>query len=285
MKEIDISENNITNIQPFNKMSLPFLEFLNLSHNKINKIEPVAKLKSYNLQYIFLQRNNIEDLENFLESDFPSLKILRVEDNNINKENGEIKETLNKINKKYPERFIYKSIEEQINDFKNKYKIEISGDNEIIDLNGKKGGDEILKYLFLIITYKTENKINKLILNNNGIKDPSILNRINFNKLETLDLSFNEITNLKFVSDMKAKDLKYLYLNNNPFNSVFPLFKVNFQNLKVVSLNDRIQHEKLEELKKYKIYRGIEIMNLILLKEFQKMNFYAQNVKNLSPKL
>ena len=38
LKEIEISENNITNIEPFNKMSLPFLEFLNLSHNKIQII-------------------------------------------------------------------------------------------------------------------------------------------------------------------------------------------------------------------------------------------------------
>ena len=74
LKEIDISENNITNIEPFNIMSLPFLEFLNLSHNKIQIIEPVAKLKSKNLKYIFLQYNIIEDIKTFLESDFPSLK-------------------------------------------------------------------------------------------------------------------------------------------------------------------------------------------------------------------
>ena len=81
--EIDISENNITNVEPLKKMNLPFLEFLNLGHNKIKKIEPIAKLKSKNLQYIFSQNNQIEDIETFLESEFPSLKILRVEDNNI----------------------------------------------------------------------------------------------------------------------------------------------------------------------------------------------------------
>jgi len=157
LKEIDISENNITNVEPFKKMNLPFLEFLNLSHNLIKKIEPVTKLKSYNLQYIFLQRNNIEDLETFLESDFPALKILRVEDNNINEENEDnkkIKEILNIINKKYPEKFIYKSIKEQIKEFKNKYEIEILIDSEDIDLRDRKGRNKMLKNLFLIITYK-----------------------------------------------------------------------------------------------------------------------------------
>ena len=45
LKEIDISKNQITDIKPFNKMILPFLEFLNLSNNKIKNIEPVANLK------------------------------------------------------------------------------------------------------------------------------------------------------------------------------------------------------------------------------------------------
>jgi len=145
LKEIGISENKTSNIEPFKKMNLPFLEFLNLSHNQINKIEPVTKLKSFNLQYIFLQRNNIEDLETFLESDFSSLKILRIEDNNINEENEKIKELLIIINNKYPGRFMHKSIEEQIEEFKNNYEIEISEDNECIDLSNRKGGDEILK--------------------------------------------------------------------------------------------------------------------------------------------
>ena len=149
-------------------------------------------------------------------------------------------------------------------------------------INGKKGNDEMLNYLFLIITYKTENKINKLILSNNGIKVPSILKRINFNKLETLDLSFNEITNLKFVSDMKTKDLIYL---NNPFNSVCPLFKVNFQDLKILALNDRIQHEKLEQLKKYKFCRGIKIDESNTFKRVPKNEFLCRECKEFIPEI
>ena len=126
--EIDISENNLTNVEPFNKMCLPFLEFLNLGHNKIKKIEPIAKLKSKNLQYIFLQNNQIEDIETFLVSEFPSLKILRVEDNNIIKENEQDKDIIKKIkdiDRKYPGKFIYISINKQIKEFNKKFKLAI----------------------------------------------------------------------------------------------------------------------------------------------------------------
>jgi len=254
LKEIDISENNITNVEPFKKMSLPFLEFLNLSYNKINKIEPVTKLKSYKLQYIFLQRNNIEDIETFLESYFPSLKILRVEDNNINEEKEKIKESLNKIYNLYCDRFIYKPIEEQIKEFKDKYEIEISGDSEDIDLCDRKGGNKMLKNLFLIITYKPKNKIKKLNLRNNDIKDPSILNLINFNKLEVLDLAVNYIDNLEFLSNMKSKNLKYLYLDNNNYNDISPILNANLPKLEVLSLNeDNLDEDIMREIHEMKI--------------------------------
>jgi Leucine-rich repeat (LRR) protein len=242
--EIDISENEIKSIEPFKAMSLPFLEFLNLSHNHIEKIKPIANIKSKKLQYIFLQNNEIEDIKIFLEDDFPKnpkdLKILRIEDNNINAVNDEErKKTLKLIEKKYKKRFIYESINKQKEDFKKNYNLdkEISGEDEIIDIHDLNCGDEILKDLFLIITYKSKNNINKLVLRNNNIKDPSILNRINFNKLLTLDLAVNEITNLNFLLGMKAKNLKYLYLDNNYFNDIYPLLIAKFPNLETLSLN------------------------------------------------
>jgi Leucine-rich repeat (LRR) protein len=239
LKELDISENKITNIEPFNRMSLPFLEFLNLSDNQIELIEPVTKINSKNLHYIFLQKNQIKDIDAFLDSNFQSLKILRVEDNvNLKYKNDEdIEKVLNKINEKYPGKFIYKSIDEQKDDFKEKYKYAISWDTEIIDLSDFNGGDEMLKNLFLIITYEHKNIIKKLLLRNNKITDPSMLNKVNFNLLERLDLSVNLITDLKFLLDMKAKDLEILYLDNNKFMDFSPLLRDNFPNLKVLSLN------------------------------------------------
>lgn len=246
LKEIDISENNITNIQPFKKMSLPFLEFLNLSHNKIKKIEPVSNLKCGKLQYIFLQHNKIEDIETLSESDFPSLRLLRAEDYDfdLNITNEEIekkqKEAFKKIDKKYSDKFIHKPIEQQKTEFKKNYDVNISWDKEKldIDLSDLKGGDKMLQELFLIITYMPNNKIRKLSLRNNDIKDPSLLNRINFNHLEELDLAVNYIKDLEFLQDIKAKKLKHLFIDNNEFEEIYHILKANFQNLEIISLNE-----------------------------------------------
>ena len=267
LKEIDISENKIKNIQPFKKMRLPFLEFLNLSHNEIEIVEPVTKLKSEKLQYIFLQNNKIKDINTFSDSDsdFPNLEILRAEDNfNLEIENNDDEETkenkkkikvaLEKIKGKYPKRFIYDSIDKQNENFKKEYKYDsdISCDIDSIDLCDLKGGDQMLKDLFLIITYKSKNKIKKLILRNNDIKDPSILKRVNFNKLKVLDLAVNEIKNLTFLLEMKAENLEYLYLDNNKIKEVYQILNSKFPNLEILSLNEN-QFE-LDEMEDTQIY-------------------------------
>ena len=64
-----------------------------------------------------------------------------------------------------------------------------------------------------------------------------MLSRVNFNHLETLDLAVNSIIDLKFLLDMKAKNLKHLYLDRNRINDFNPLFIENFPKLKILSLN------------------------------------------------
>jgi len=95
-----------------------------------------------------------------------------------------------------------------------------------VEVENIKEGDLMIKYLFIIFSHINGNKIRKLKLISNNIKDPSILNRIQFNFLEELDLSVNKITNLKFLKGMKAKNLKRLYLNNNYINDLTPLYNI-----------------------------------------------------------
>ena len=252
LKEIDLSKNELKNIQPIKRMSLPFLEFLNLSHNKITDIEPVTKLNSKMLQYIFLQKNLINNIESFLDSDFPKIKILRAEDNNMNLEDENIKRKIKKVTKKFTERFIYKSIEEQKKEFKEKYKFD-NWDKDYIELNDLYGREEMLNKLFLIISYYPNNTIKKLILRNNYIKDPSILNRINFSSLEILDLAVNEIKDLKFLLEMRAGNLKYLYLDNNLISDINPLLRENFPKLEVLSINNNeFDFDQMEESRAFK---------------------------------
>ena len=251
LKEIDLSKNDLKNIQPIIRMSLPFLEFLNLSHNNITDIEPVTKLNSKMLQYIFLQKNQINNIESFSVSDFPKIKILRAEENNMNLEDENIKKKIDEVKKKFSGNFIYKSIEEQKKEFKEKYEFD-NWDKDNIELNDLHGGEEMLKKLFLIISYNPKNTISKLILRNNNIKDPSMLNRINFGCLETLDLAVNEIKDLKFLLEMKARKLKYLYLDNNLFSDINPLLCENFPKLEILSLNKNdFDSDKMEEDRAY----------------------------------
>ena len=52
-----------------------------------------------------------------------------------------------------------------------------------VEIENKNEGDLMIKYLFIIFSHINGNKIRKLKLINNNIKDPSILNRIQFNFL------------------------------------------------------------------------------------------------------
>jgi hypothetical protein len=204
------------------------------------------------LQYIFLQKNNINNIKSFSDSIFPKLKILRVEDNNINleDENG-----FNKIKNKFSKALIYKSLEEQKKEFKEKYGFD-SWDKDDIDLSDLKGGSEILNKVFLIISYYPKNTIKTLILRNNNIEDPSMLNRINFRCLETLDLAVNEIKDLRFLLEMKAPKLKYLYLDNNIFSNINPLLRENFPKLEVLSLNKN--EFDSDEMKENPVYKALK---------------------------
>ena len=346
LKEIDISKNKITDIKPFNKMILPFLEFLNLSDNEIQNIEPVANLKSKNLQYIFLQKNQIEEIEPFSKSYFPALKILRVEgNNNIDGENEQNeeekkkkKESFNKIKKKFSEKFIYKSLKTQLIEFIKKYNLGIykfnssnnknnDNDNELhvsgeeecseelqlipesgnedkdkekiedkdeknvveivgkivkIDLYDKNGGDNILKYLFLIITYSTENKIKQLILRNNNIKDASFLARINFSELKTLDLAVNEIKDSNFLTDIRADNLVNLYLDNNYFKDFYPILNVDVNEILNSDILNKVEENELKELYKESDANRSKDVEPLLKAKFKKLKNLSTNDQNVS---
>ena len=272
LKEINLSENEITDIEPICIMNLPFLEFLNLSYNKIKNIRPLGELNSRKLKYLFLQNNQIENLEDikFLcNCDYPNLKILRLENNKIQENSDPFKKFFDEYKKK---QFIIVT-NAIIDEIKRKYnieyderseKIEVEGvkeekENEVLDNKKEDEEDELLlKNLFIIISQKNENRIKTLKLSNCKIKNPSILNRIQFDFLEELDLSINNIKNLKFLKGMRAKCLKYLFLNDNCICDLSLLYNLEdkklFPDLELISLVDNkfnLEDKDKEELKKY----------------------------------
>ena len=221
LKEINLSENKITNIEPLCYMCLPFLEYLNLSNNQIIDIKPLSEINSKYFKYLFIQNNQIEDIQVFLDDNFPTFDILRIENNKIEENN--IIELINLYKKKG------QILIKNINDIK-KYEFEYKENMNELDVSNKEGGDLMLKYIFINIP--SNNKIITLKLDNNKIKDPSILNRIEFNFLEELHLNSNNIKNLNFLKGMKAKNLKILYLEENDFKDLTILGKIKKEYLK-----------------------------------------------------
>jgi len=231
LREINLSENNITNIDLLCNISLPYLELLNLSFNKINNIEPLGHINSTKLKFLFIQNNQIKDFKVFLDyydPNFKTLEILRLEENKIKEDSIQF---IN-LEEMYKDIVISSSY---INSLKTKYNIKYNEnddktDKEIqIENSGK--SDSILRYLFIIISHKNKNKITKLNLKSNQIVNPSLLNRIQFDSLEELDLTGNKIKNLEFLKGMRAKSLKNLYLDYNYINDLSPLKNYDFKNV------------------------------------------------------
>jgi Leucine-rich repeat (LRR) protein len=244
LKDINVSNNSISNISALNDMVLPHLEFINMSENNITDVEPIAKLDSKNLKEIFLHRNRIKDFSPFLRSNFPALERLRIENNNFNKDLQEFKDLL----EKYKGKIIY--VAKTLDEFNNKYKVEIDKEMKIISLNDLRAQDTLLQELYYIL--EPDIKILEISLRNNDIKNVSLISRIPYKSIRIIDLSMNKISNLEFILEMKSKNLRELYLNDNLLNDISCLIKIydpalhkdnekeKFPNLKVISLKNNL---------------------------------------------
>jgi len=277
LKEIDLSENEITNIEPLCNINLPFLEFLNLSYNKIENIEPLSEINTKKLKYLFVQNNQIEDMHVFLNYDFPRFEILRLENNNINENSDSFKELFKLYNKSGNILVTNKTIDE----IKKKYDIEYNENVKEVEVYGTEEGDSMIKEIFIIISQKNKNIIRNLKFTNNNIGDPSILNRIHFNFLEELDLSNNNIKNLKFLKGMKAKNLKRLNLNNNYINDLSLLYNIEeyFPYLEYITLDNNNFDSK--ELKYRNLFDYLKYEKGINLECFYCNRIFKKNKKIL----
>ena len=230
LKDLNLAENGISNLEPLYNMNLPELEYINLSNNEIKDAKPLAEFNSKKLKEIALQKNKIKDFTPFLKSEFPCLEMLRIETNDFDKDD----EAFKKFLKKYNKQVIHTG--KTLKQFNDEYGLHIGEKMEEIDLTGLRAGDKILKDLYLILDH--HKTIKRLNLQNNNIKDASIISRFPLKKLQFLDLSLNEITNLKFLTEMKCAKLTQLYLNDNKINNIIPLIQLNDPDLYIKDEKD-----------------------------------------------
>ena len=222
--EINLSNNNISDITYLNNMLLPHLEILNFSDNQIANITPVANLVSKNLFEIYLQNNQIEDITPFENAKFSiwSLKILRLDGNKFfqNERENQRKQDIQKLVAKFGKRLIYEK--KSWDDFNKKYNSDVDENEDKLDLGSKRNSDIIVDLLPLL-TYP--NNIKTLILDNDKIIDANYLTMMPLYKLTYLDLSLNFISNINFLKKLaiKCKDLQILYLHDNKINDLTPL--------------------------------------------------------------
>lgn len=243
LKRIDVSCNQIKNIDYFKEMYLPFLEYLNMSNNEIENIKPLTEIKSKKLKELFLHNNKIKNIDSLYKNQF-ILQILRVDGNEINYES----EGFKKLKIKYINRIIYDIVANPL----------ISKKDRDLDFSDQGLGNKIINKLYISFDDKKEkNLIINLILKNNDIEDVSRLSKIDFPCLQKLDLSINKIKNINFLYEMKSKNLKELYLDDNYINDICLLSKINpslkskFQKLEIISLkNNNLSSFSLEEEKK-----------------------------------
>ena len=133
------------------------------------------------------------------------------------------------------------------------------------------------EYLNIISSLFTA-KLRKLNLTNNKITDMNIFNKENiFSNLEYLDLSFNNISNINFLSDCKFPNLLDLNLSHNEIIDIDCLNNDNLNLLKLYSLH--LSFNKIKTLKKINI-KTLCILDLLNNSISSGINDFIDNLDN-----
>ena len=84
LKNLDLNNNNISNIKVLENAKFPKLEILELGKNKISDINVLGKVAFKELKELFSKNNKITDINILEKVNFKELKILNLHKNDIN---------------------------------------------------------------------------------------------------------------------------------------------------------------------------------------------------------
>lgn len=255
LKEMDLSYNNIRNIDYLQYMFSKFLQYLSLNDNKIEDIKVLESMDFSNLKELNLQNNNIKKVEPLLETKMPVLELLRIEGNNdLNPVMHEMKQLI----KKYTKKIVF--VVQTYQDFNKKYDVSISKTNKKLDLNGNSKGSEILKDLYLLLP--ENNEVEELRLVECSLENISYISRIFLPNVQKIDLSFNKIIHIEPLCDLKSKKLRTLYLNDNNISDISPLKRIKFYGDKpkiTIENNNIIQNNEVKNIIKELESKNIKV--------------------------
>jgi len=172
LEDINLSHNNISNIEPLKDFNSPKLRKFDLSFNKISNISSFKEIlkKNNNIEFINLSNNSITNVEILKTNIFPFVKEINLDNNNIiRKDIDEIKEILLKSN--------------NFNNIINKMKYKIDINNLNFNHNHIHNHYHNMRYMINHSNYRYENEYNSLKQmipddcqqNNNNKKEKNIL--------------------------------------------------------------------------------------------------------------
>ena len=112
------------------------------------------------------------------------------------------------------------------------------------------------------------NELKELDLSINNISNIKLFTKIEFVNLEILNLSFNKISDINILEDVNLKQLKELYLNYNQIIDIKVLEKVKFNKIKIINLS----HNQISD---------ITILENVNFKELKELNLYYNKISDI----
>ena len=201
MEEINLSNNNISDIEFLKDLNIPKLKKLDLSFNKIinsknnnNKLSQ-NEFNNTKKDKDFLNKEIILDNNNLFAKDFEEIKKQIINNyqinNNIDNNNDIYDDEYNS--------FFMTSVKKSKND--NKKDLIMLLLNKLNKLENK-----VLEFLNVKLNINLTNEEIKIDLNNKNIGniELNLLSSVEFNNLEEINLSNNNISDIEFVKDFNA---------------------------------------------------------------------------------